>query len=210
MKRLLLSLMVTLSTVALAQADEPGMQPGTQPGMQRDEQKTQKMQNKQGQRASGEVSPEVANALATLHRANELEIRAGKLAQKRGNTDAVKDFGQTLVQDHQQADAKLTELAKQKGIDLKQSPSKDSAENAEHKAMKQRIDQLETMKGARFDATFSQIMADAHQKAVNTAQRAVAQTDDQEVRDLLNQLIPTLEDHLETARELTERFRGAS
>src|SRR5689334_18102792 len=56
--------------------------------------------------------------LEALHHVNEMEIEMGKLAQQKGVTQDVKDFGQKMVTDHQQADQQLMAYAKQANLKL--------------------------------------------------------------------------------------------
>jgi predicted outer membrane protein len=53
-----------------------------------------------------------------IHRINQMEIKAGQLAQRNGSSAKVKSYGQQLVRDHQAADQKLTTLARSMGITL--------------------------------------------------------------------------------------------
>src|SRR5947208_5896052 len=50
--------------------------------------------------------------MAHYHHVNQIELDLGKLAQKRGSTQAVKDYGKTLVTDHGQGDKDMLALAK--------------------------------------------------------------------------------------------------
>src|SRR5204862_225533 len=58
------------------------------------------------------------DVLTKLHHANQMEIEAGKLAQTKGESKAVKTFGKTLVSDHTAADKQVVALAKQLKVDL--------------------------------------------------------------------------------------------
>lgn len=59
-----------------------------------------------------------ATLLSKLHTNNQREIRLAQLAQRNARSAEVKSLGRTLVQDHQQADRKVTDVAKQLGIAL--------------------------------------------------------------------------------------------
>lgn len=54
-----------------------------------------------------------------LHRINQMEIKAGQLAQRNGSAAKVKSYGQQLVRDHQASDQKITQLAQRLGITLR-------------------------------------------------------------------------------------------
>lgn len=57
------------------------------------------------------------NALVMkIHKINQMEIRAGQLAQRNSSTAKVKSYGQQLVRDHQAADQKITTMARSLGV----------------------------------------------------------------------------------------------
>src|SRR5215213_1268077 len=63
--------------------------------------------------ADATSGPDPADVLSKLHHANQMEIEAGKLAQEKGSSKAVKAYGKTLVRDHSAADKKVLATAKQ-------------------------------------------------------------------------------------------------
>ena len=68
--------------------------------------------------AQGALSDDIV--LRQIHRTNLEEIRMGQLAQRNGSSAQVKQYGATLVRDHQAADQKVVALAKQLRIALPQ------------------------------------------------------------------------------------------
>lgn len=76
------------------------------------------------QSRGGHDSLQGDNALVMkIHRINQMEIKAGQLAQRNGSSAKVKQYGQQLVRDHQAADQKLTTLARSLGVTLKNDDS---------------------------------------------------------------------------------------
>lgn len=61
---------------------------------------------------------QAATVLGAVHRLNQDEIEMGRLAEQRGSTADVKQYGKTLVEDHTKLDSQLVALASSKGIDL--------------------------------------------------------------------------------------------
>jgi putative membrane protein len=53
-----------------------------------------------------------------MHHANVMEIEMGGLAQRNGASDAVKRYGQMLVEDHKKADVDLLNVASKMGISM--------------------------------------------------------------------------------------------
>jgi putative membrane protein len=137
-------------------------------------------------------APPTAEVLAKLHHANQMEIQMGKLAVKNGQSKEVKEFGKMLVKDHSAADKKVTALARKEKVDLKKAAMKD-----------------ETMadlppKGPEFDAKFAQAMLDDHKKDVAETKAARDATDNAKLKQLLTDVVPTLEKHEETAQKIVD------
>ncbi len=75
------------------------------------------------------------------------EVEAGTLAQSKGNSQAVKDFGVMMVKDHTDANAKLASIAASESVSL---PSSSGALQLASKA------KLEVLTGDTFDAAYIQ------------------------------------------------------
>jgi predicted outer membrane protein len=66
--------------------------------------------------------------LMRMHRTNQMEIKAGRLAQSHGGSAKVRAFGARLVRDHSANDQKVVALAKKLGITL----AREGMESTEH------------------------------------------------------------------------------
>ena len=73
------------------------------------------------------------------------EVEAGKLAQKHGTSQAVKEFAAMMVKDHSAANDKLKKLADSKSVKLPEGPS------VTQKAKKK---MLEVKSGSSFDKDY--------------------------------------------------------
>ena len=67
---------------------------------------------------TGALSQADANVIRKLHHANEMEVEAGNLAKSKGDSKAVKAFGEELARDHAKADNDVRDLAKKKKLSL--------------------------------------------------------------------------------------------
>jgi putative membrane protein len=133
--------------------------------------------------------PATSEVLGKLHQSNQKEIEMGKMAQKNGTSKEVKEFGKTLVKDHTAADKKVTALAKKEKVEL---PAAAAGEGHEMAA------------GADFDSKFAQEMLDDHKKDVAEVTSARDATNDEKLKKLLTELVPTLQKHEDTAQKLVE------
>ena len=136
--------------------------------------------------------PNTAEVLGKLHASNQKEIEAGKLAKQNGSGKAVKELGDMLVKDHEAADRLVAGLAKQEKIDL------GGATPAEAGPMGM------VPPGPAFDAKFAQTMVEEHRKDIAEVTAARDRTTDDKLRQLLANLIPTLQKHQDAAQKVVD------
>jgi putative membrane protein len=120
------------------------------------------------------------------------EINMGKLAQKNGQNQDVKNFGQMLEQDHSQHLQKAKQQAQQIGATPPSEP------NAKQKKM---YDHLSSLSGRQFDRQFAQDMVNDHKQDIGKYQKEAKSNGP--LADFAQQTIPTLQKHLQTAESLT-------
>ena len=135
--------------------------------------------------------------LQKLHKVNLHEIEVGKLAEQNGS-DRAKAFGRTLVRDHQDADKKVMDLAKKKNVSLTDASM--NPDKQKEKEMKK--DRLSSLQGTDFDREFGNEMAMGHRKVISLAQTWKQNCKDQDVCNLIDSMLPTLQQHLKTAEQL--------
>ena len=121
------------------------------------------------------------------------EVELGKLATQKATSDAVKQFGQKMVDDHSAANSELTQLAAAKGLTLP------TELDAKHRAD---ITRLSKLSGAAFDGAYSKAMLDDHVKDVAAFEKESTSGTDPEVKAFATKTLPTLKQHLEMARSL--------
>jgi putative membrane protein len=124
------------------------------------------------------------------------EVQLGQLAQEKGQSEAVKQLGRTLVNDHQQANQQLQSIAQAKQIDV--STSLDQ----QHQ---QKISQLQSKTGAAFDRAFLQEVVKDHTKDVAEFRTQSNKTQDAALRDFTSSTLPTLENHLQMAKQAQQQ-----
>jgi putative membrane protein len=148
--------------------------------------------------------------LAHEHSVNQMEIDAGKLAQKQGATQAVKSYGQMLVKDHTQSDRDITAFAKKHGQTI---PAEKMTTDAEKKQMKDNMDamnRLKNMKGADFDREFLNTMATGHDTELAKIDTFVGEVKNTELATMLKDMKPVLQKHADQARDLSKNNAQAS
>jgi predicted outer membrane protein len=122
---------------------------------------------------------------------NFAEVSMGDLAQKNGQSDAVKSFGKMLSTDHAAANQEAMDAAKGMGMNLPSGP------NAKQKAD---YDKMSNMSGAGFDKMFATHMVADHQKDIAEYKKASKMKD--AAGEYASGKIDTLQKHLDTAKSL--------
>jgi putative membrane protein len=118
----------------------------------------------------------------------------GQLAQKQGESDAVRSFGQKLVADHSAANQKAASIASQIGVTPPTEPSKKHQSDAAKMAK---------MSGAAFDRAFARHMVTDHKMEIAAHKRAAKMKNDA-VASYATESLPVLEQHLQTAESLSK------
>ena len=115
------------------------------------------------------------------------EVDAGTLAQGKGNSQAVKDFGAMMVKDHTAANDKLKAAAQAKGITL---PTSASIGQMATKA------KLDVLSGDTFDKSYIKGQIKAHQDTVVLLKKEIASGQDAEAKAWATATLPTVQAHL--------------
>ncbi len=121
------------------------------------------------------------------------EVEAGSLAQSKGNSQAVRDFGAMMVKDHTEANEKLKSIAARENIEL---PDSSSAAEVASKA------ELEVLKGSTFDKAYIKKQVTAHEQTVSLFKNEIASGGDEQAKAFAKQTLPTVEAHLRKLRDI--------
>jgi len=120
------------------------------------------------------------------------EVELGKLAAEKASSDAVKQFGQRMVDDHSKANDELKTLAQNKKITLP------TEIGPEEKALRDRLTKLS---GPAFDQAYMKAMVNDHLKDVSEFRTESRSGKDPDVKAWAAKTLPTLEEHLKMARD---------
>jgi putative membrane protein len=127
------------------------------------------------------------------------EVQMGKLAEQHAQSEAVKSFGQRMVSDHSQANQKLSDATAGLGL----SPPKDLPRD-----QRRNIDKLSKLNGAEFDRAYMATMIDEHKKDLSEFRKQAEKGDNATLKDLAQQTVPTLEQHLQLAEDTQARLHA--
>lgn len=126
-----------------------------------------------------------------------VEANLGQLATTSADAQAVKDYGQTLVSDHTADYKQLSDVARQANLTVP------SAIDEEHN--KTMIGPFEKLKGAAFDHKYEAEMVAGHTKAIEVYKKEAADAQNPALKSYAEQTLPTLEKHLDEAKDLGKK-----
>jgi putative membrane protein len=126
-------------------------------------------------------------------RAGAAEVQMGQLLTRNAQSQAVKDFGKRLLDDHTKANQELSRIASSKGYSIASQPNDEQQKMLEH---------LGTLNGAEFDRVAQKHAIEEHEKAIQLFENAAATCQDPELKSFAQKTLPTLQEHLKLAKGL--------
>lgn len=158
-----------------------------------------------GSAVSQALSKTDRKILMDMAMANMSEIEAGRIAQNKTQSDQVKSFAQQMIDDHTKALTEVQQLAQAKGVTLPTELDR------QHRA---RADKLKSLSGEQFDRSYvAQSGVAEHKKTHSMLRQAQDQARDADVKALAAKLVPTVDQHLNSAQQLhgeTSSAKGSS
>jgi putative membrane protein len=129
-----------------------------------------------------------------------MEVELSKIAAQRGSSEQVKDFGRRMQEDHGKANKELTQIAKNKAVDVPKELER------KHKST---LDRLSKLSGNEFDREYMKVMLDAHKEDLKKFESEAEKGQDPQVKEFAKKHVPVLKKHLELA-EKTSKQAGAA
>ena len=143
------------------------------------------------------------NIVALLDEANMADSSAGAVAATKGTASAVRDFARRMMRDHHQLRAQGEALAKKLKI-TPAAPSDDPVTPAGQKEM----DTLNsTAKGKDFDKAYIDAEVDVHKAVLDIATKAAGQTQNAELKNLIQKAAPVIKGHLDKAESIQKTLK---
>ena len=126
-----------------------------------------------------------------------MEVELGKLAEQKGRSRRVREFGKMMVDDHTNLNERMKEIASVQHITLP-----DSISTGDRKKM----DDLKKKSGKAFDRSYIDMMVDDHKSDINDFQKAANDIKDTMLNTFASQALPTLQKHLDSAQAIQQSF----
>ena len=121
------------------------------------------------------------------------EVEAGTLAQDKGSSQAVKDFGAMMVKDHSAANDKLKGIAAGKNITLPTSAS------IGQMATKTK---LEVLSGETFDKSYIKSQISAHRDTIALLKKEIASGEDADAKAFATSTLPVVQTHMKKIKAI--------
>lgn len=139
------------------------------------------------------VSDNVADFAVKAANGGMMEVEMGKLAEEKGASKGVKDFGAMMVKDHTSANDKIKSMAAAKNITLPATVSDDS---------KKAIDKLSGETGKDFDKDYIDKMVSDHKDDIDLFEKAAKDSSYGDFQSFAVKTLPTLYKHLGAAKAI--------
>ena len=123
---------------------------------------------------------------------SRMEIELGQMAQQKGVSQEVKNFGAMMVRDHTMATQELKSIVANKGASIPDTLM------PKHMALMSRLNGLE---GAAFDKAYMSVMRDAHENDIDEFEDETKDARDADVRAFASKQLPILKGHHTHAKD---------
>jgi putative membrane protein len=144
----------------------------------------------------GPNDAQIAHIVVT---ANQVDIDAGKLAQRKGHAKEVKEFGKMMVTDHTGVNKQATALVKKLGV----KPQDNGTSEALKKEGRENVAKLKGLKGAAFDKAYIEHEVAYHQQVLDAVDKVLLpNAQNEELKALITKVRPAFVAHLERAKQI--------
>jgi putative membrane protein len=140
--------------------------------------------------------------VAIFDAANTADVETGELAEKKGSTKTIRDFGAMLARDHKAVRKQGRDLAKKLGVTP--TPPKDDASAKDHAAV---MKKLNSLSGVEFDKAFLQSEIAYHDAVIAAVQSTLLPAiQNAELKQLVVTVAPAFVAHRDGAKNLLTKL----
>ena len=150
--------------------------------------------------AAGPTDPQIAHIVVT---ANQVDIDAGKLAESKGASKDVKDFGKMMVTDHTGVNKQATELVTKLKVTPEDNPTSQSLKSGGADNIKN----LTALNGAAFDKAYIDHEVAYHQQVIDAVDKVlIPNAKNAELKALIVKVRPAFVAHLDHAKMIQAKL----
>lgn len=148
------------------------------------------------------TDPQIA---AIVVAANQVDIDAGKLAQRKAHAGEVKAFAKRMVTDHTGVNQAAVDLAHKLHLTPQSNPTSESLKQGGE----QNLARLRRLRGKAFDKAYIDHEVAYHQSVLDAMDKVlIPNAQNPQLKALLVKVRPAFVDHLEHAKEIQRSLGG--
>jgi putative membrane protein len=144
-----------------------------------------------------------ANIFALLDEANAADSSAGSIAAGKATSSEVREFARRMTRDHHQLRQQGADLAKKLNI----TPAAPSDDPVQSMAQSETNTLNSTAKGKDFDKAYIDAEVNAHKAVLDLATKAAGQTQNSELKNLIQKAAPVIQGHLTKAESIQKTLK---
>ena len=156
--------------------------------------------------AAGSAFAQAPNDAQIAHivvTANQVDIDAGKVAEKKGSSADVKAFAKQMVTDHTAVNKQATDLAKKLGVKPEDNPTSQSLK----KGGQDNVKKLNGLKGKEFDKAYVDQEVSYHQAVLDAIDKTlIPNAKNAELKALIEKVRPAIQGHLDHAKQIQSKL----
>ena len=156
--------------------------------------------------AAGSAFAQAPNDAQIAHivvTANQVDIDAGKVAEKKGSNADVKAFAKQMVTDHTAVNKQATDLAKKLGVKPEDNPTSESLK----KGGQDNVKKLNGLKGKEFDKAYVDQEVSYHQAVLDAIDKTlIPNAKNAELKALIEKVRPAIQGHLDHAKQIQSKL----
>lgn len=154
---------------------------------------------------AADAPPTDAQIAQIVLTANQVDIDAGKLAERRAHAKDVRAFGKRMVTDHSGVNQSAIDLARQLHLSPENNPTSDSLKEGGEK----NLATLRGLHGAAFDRAYIDHEVTYHQAVLDAMDKVlIPDAQNSQLKALLVKVRPAFVDHLEHAKMIQRSLDG--
>lgn len=147
------------------------------------------------------TDPEIASVAVA---ANQVDIDYASIALKKSENKDIKHFATTMANDHKSIIKQAVDLVTKLGV----TPKDNDVTQSLQKGQKETAAKLNKLKGKAFDKAYIDNEVTYHESVINVVKTIlIPQADNKELKDLLKNVVPLLDHHLEMAKKVQAEFK---
>jgi len=156
--------------------------------------------------AAGSAFAQAPNDAQIAHivvTANQVDIDAGKVAEKKGSSADVKAFAKQMVTDHTAVNKQASDLAKKLGVKPEDNPTSESLK----KGGQDNVKKLHGLKGKEFDKAYVDQEVGYHQAVLDAIDKTlIPNAKNAELKALIEKVRPAIQGHLDHAKQIQSKL----